>query len=167
MSPTLYTARNNEKENNGGNTTMVTRTTMINNGIRCRALQSAFPSFCLMGRRDGDMEGVGFRRRWFTGDVVGHTRHCMDRMCPESWGRDILLQKWVSRSVPLHPPPLQGSDILALLMISSKKGYCQSLQIGCDKGLRDVSDESLRCTPVHECHLLVPRSYVQFHILPT
>ena len=33
MSPTLYTARNNGKENNGGNPTMVTSTTMINNRI--------------------------------------------------------------------------------------------------------------------------------------
>ena len=42
MSPTLYTARNNGKENNGGNTTMVIGTTMINNRIRCRDLQSVF-----------------------------------------------------------------------------------------------------------------------------
>ena len=46
MSPTLYTARNNGKENNGGNTTMVTGTTMVNNGIRCGDLQSVFLSFC-------------------------------------------------------------------------------------------------------------------------
>ena len=48
------------------------------------------------------MEEVGFRRRWFTGDVVGHTRCCVDGMYPESWGGDILLQKLVDRSVPLH-----------------------------------------------------------------
>ena len=45
MSPTLYTSRNNGKENNGGNTTMVTSITMINNRIWCRVLQSAFLSF--------------------------------------------------------------------------------------------------------------------------
>ena len=33
MSPPLYTARDNGKRNNGGNTTMVTRTTMANNRI--------------------------------------------------------------------------------------------------------------------------------------
>ena len=55
-----------------------------------------------MGQQDRDMEGVGFRRRQFTGDVVGHMGHCMDRMCPESWGGDIPSQKWVGRSVPLH-----------------------------------------------------------------
>ena len=36
---------NNGKENNGGSTTMVTSTTMINNRIRCRDLQSVFLSF--------------------------------------------------------------------------------------------------------------------------
>ena len=68
------------------------------------------------------MEGVGFRRRQFTSNVVGHTRCCIDGMYPELWGRDILLEKWVGRSVPLHPPPLQGSDIAALLMILFEKG---------------------------------------------
>ena len=55
-----------------------------------------------MGRQGGDTEGVGFRRRQFTGDVVGYMGRCMDRMCPESWSRDIPLQKWVGRSVPLQ-----------------------------------------------------------------
>ena len=60
--------------------------------------------------------------RWFTSDVVGHMGCCMDRMCKKLWGGDILSQKWVGRGVPLHPPPLQGSDVPALLMISSEKG---------------------------------------------
>ena len=58
--------------------------------------------FPLMGRQGRDMEGVGFRRRGFTSDVVGHTGHCMDRMCLELWGGDIPSQKWVGRSVPLQ-----------------------------------------------------------------
>ena len=39
MSPTLYTAKNNGEENNGGNTTMA------NNAIGRRDIQSVFPSF--------------------------------------------------------------------------------------------------------------------------
>ena len=45
MSPTLYTARNNGEKNNGGNTTMVTMTTMANNRIGHGDIQSVFPSF--------------------------------------------------------------------------------------------------------------------------
>ena len=51
------------------------------------------------------MEEVGFRRRQFTGNVVGHTRHCVDGMYLELWGRDIASERLVDRSVPLHPPP--------------------------------------------------------------
>ena len=65
----------------------------------------------------GDGQGVGC----FTNDVVVHTGCCMDGMCPESWGEDILSVKKAEMSVPLHPPPHQGSDILALLMIVFKK----------------------------------------------
>ena len=46
--------------------------------------------------RDG--QGVGC----FTDDVVGHTGCCMDRMCLESWGRDILSVKKAEMSVPLQ-----------------------------------------------------------------
>ena len=58
--------------------------------------------------------GVGFRRRWFTGNVVGHTRCCIDGMYLESWGRDIPLEKWVGRSVPLH---LHTNDDLSQLQM--------------------------------------------------
>ena len=69
MSPTLYTARNNGKENNGGNTTMVgdkdnndKQWNMVQRSLEC---VSEFP---LMGRQGRDTEGVGFRGRQFTGD---------------------------------------------------------------------------------------------------
>ena len=42
MSPTLYTARDNGKWNNGSNTTMVTHTTMASNRIWFGDVQSAF-----------------------------------------------------------------------------------------------------------------------------
>ena len=48
------------------------------------------------------MEEVGFRRRQFFSDVVGHTSCCVDGMYLELWGGDIPLQKSVDRSVPLH-----------------------------------------------------------------
>ena len=84
----------------------------LNNKVQ-RSLEciSEFPLNGLTGRR---CRRSWTRRRQFTGDVVGHTRHCIDRMCPELWGRDIPLQKWVGRSVPLHPPPFQGSDVLVI-----------------------------------------------------
>ena len=50
--------------------------------------------FPLMSRQGRDMEEVGFRRRWFTGDVVGHTRHYMDGMCPELWGGVFCQRSW-------------------------------------------------------------------------
>ena len=34
--------------------------------------------------------------------MVGHTRHCIDGMYPEWWGRDILSGRSANRSVPLH-----------------------------------------------------------------
>ena len=46
MSPTLYTAMNNGEKNNGSSTTMVTDTTMANNGIGHGEVQSVFLSFC-------------------------------------------------------------------------------------------------------------------------
>ena len=33
------------------------------------------------------------------------------------------LGKVVGKGVPLHPPPLQGSDVSALLMITFEKGW--------------------------------------------
>ena len=83
MSPTLYTARNNGEENNGGNTTMVTTTTVANNGIGHGDIQSVFLSFHYRVDRTGIQTELVFRRRQFTSDVVGHTRDCIDRMCPE------------------------------------------------------------------------------------
>ena len=94
-------------------------------------------------------------------DSVGGRKYLRDGIHPESES-----EKVVKKGVPLHPPPLQGSDVSALLTITFKKGWPQSLQIVYVEGLRGVSDESLRCVPVHEHLLLVPRSYVQFHILP-
>ena len=71
------------------------------------------PSWNRTSHQGGDSQGVGC----FTDDVMGHTGCCMDGMCLELWGRDILSVKKAKMSVPLHPPPLQGSDVLALLMI--------------------------------------------------
>ena len=45
MSPTLYTAKNNGKKNNGGNMTIRISMTMANNRIGMERLQSAFPGF--------------------------------------------------------------------------------------------------------------------------
>ena len=62
-------------------------------------------------------------------DSVGeHTRCLRDGICPELQGGDILSEseKVVEKGVPLHPPPLQGSDVLALLMITFDKEWCQS-----------------------------------------
>ena len=74
--------------------------------------------------------------------VGGCTEYLRDGIRPESES-----EKVVKKGVPLQ-------------------GWPQSPQIVYIEGLRGVSDESPRCVPVHE-HLLVPRSYVQFHILPT
>ena len=46
MSPTLYTAKNNGKKNNGGNMTIRISITMTNNGIGMERLWSAFLGFC-------------------------------------------------------------------------------------------------------------------------
>ena len=46
----------------------------------------------------GDGQGVGC----FTDNVVGCMGCCMDGMCPESWGGDILSVKKAEMSVPLH-----------------------------------------------------------------
>ena len=78
-SPTLYTARNNGKSNNGGNTTMVTDTTMVNNGMEYGGIWSTFPGF----HHGVISDRVGFGERQFTGDVVGHTRDYVNGICPE------------------------------------------------------------------------------------
>ena len=63
MSPTLYTARDNGKRNNGGNTTMV------NNGIECREVQSTFLCFCVSitewSRTELVLEGGGLLAMWW------------------------------------------------------------------------------------------------------
>ena len=79
MSPTLYTARNNGKRNNGGNATMVIGTTMINNGMGCRGIQSMFLCF----HHGVTSDEIGFGERWFSGDEVGCTRDYVNGMSPE------------------------------------------------------------------------------------
>ena len=58
MSLTLYTARDNGKRKNGGNTTMVTDTTMVNNRIECGEVQSMFLCFCVSVTEWSQMELV-------------------------------------------------------------------------------------------------------------
>ena len=114
MSPTLYTAKNNGKKNNGGNMTIRISMTMANNGIGMERLQSAFPGFCCRivsetyGNIGAEKQMKLIRKRQFTDNVVGHTRHCIDRMYLELWGGDILSERLANRSVPLHPPPFKG-----------------------------------------------------------
>ena len=43
-------------------------------------------------------QGVGC----FTDDVVGRMGCCMDGMCPELWGGDILSVKKAKMSIPLQ-----------------------------------------------------------------
>ena len=81
LSLTVYTARNNGKRNNGGNTTMVTDTTMVNNRMEYRGIRSTFPGF---------HHGV-------ISDRVGFWRKAVHRRCG---GRYKKLCKWnVSRVV--------------------------------------------------------------------
>ena len=56
--------------------------------------------------------------------VGGHMECLRDRVCPELPDGDMPLEseKVVEKGVPLHPPPLQGSDVSALLMITFEKG---------------------------------------------
>ena len=69
--------------------------------------------------------------------VGGCTEYLRDGIRPES-----ELEKVVGKGVPLHPPPLQGSDVSALLMITFEKGRPRSPRIICVEGLWGVSDES-------------------------
>ena len=56
--------------------------------------------------------------------VGGHMECLRDGICPELPDRDMPSEseKVVKKGVPLHPPPLQGSGVSALLMITFKKG---------------------------------------------
>ena len=56
------------------------------------------PSQSRTSHQGRDRQGVGC----FTDDVVGRMGCCMDGMCPESWGRDILSVKKAEMSVPLQ-----------------------------------------------------------------
>ena len=84
MSPTLYTAKNNGRSDNGDSTTMVITTTMANNGIGFRDIRSPFPCF--------HVEILGLYK--FTDDVAT-CRYCMNGMCLELWCRDIPSMKRV------------------------------------------------------------------------
>ena len=94
MSPTLYTARDNGKGNNGGNTTMVTCTTMVNNGILFGDVRSAFP--CLGVISDGVECGeCGLPAMW------GNIRNFSETECVQSFRVDIFrLRDW---SVEVSP----------------------------------------------------------------
>ena len=48
----------------------------------------------------------------------------------------------VGECVPLHPPPLQGSDVSALLTIMFEMGWHRSPRIVCIEGLPGVSDKT-------------------------
>ena len=69
--------------------------------------------------------------------VGGCMEYLRDRRCPESES-----EKVVEKGVPLHPPPLQGSDVSALLMITFEKGWPRSPRIVYVEGLQGISDES-------------------------
>ena len=58
---------------------MVIGTTMINNGMGCRGIQSTFLCFC----HGMTLDGIGFGERWFSSNEVGHTRDYVNRMSPE------------------------------------------------------------------------------------
>ena len=56
-------------------------------------------------------------------DGVGEYTECLrDGMSLELKIGDVPLEKEVGGSVPLHPHPLQGSDVSALLMIVFERG---------------------------------------------
>ena len=75
--------------------------------------------------------------------VGGHTECLRDEICLELQDGDMPSEsKVVEKGVPLHPPPLQGSDVLALLMITFEKKWCRSLQTKCGEGLWGDSDET-------------------------
>ena len=80
--------------------------------------------------------------------VGGHTEYLRDGICLELRDGDmpseseLELEKVVEKGVPLHPPPLQGSDVPALLMIMFEKGWRRIPQTECDEGLRGDSDET-------------------------
>ena len=67
--------------------------------------------------RDG--QGVGC----FTDNVVGRTGCCMDEMCPESWGGDILSVKKAEMSIPLQWW-IRNSRTLNLCLLVSSFPWC-------------------------------------------
>ena len=95
----------------------------------------------------------------------GHTEFHIDGVCSEL-GFGNILEISAEGCVPLHLPPLQGSDILALLTMVFEKGWLRSPSIVCVEGLRGVSDKNPQCVPVREHLSPVPRSYVRCRILP-
>ena len=58
---------------------MVIGTTMINNGMGCGGIWSTFSCF----HHGVTSDGIGFGERWFSGDVVGHTRYYVNGMSLE------------------------------------------------------------------------------------
>ena len=54
------------------------------------------------------------------------TEFRIDRVCSEL-GFGEFLEMNAKYYVPLHPPPLQGSDVSALLMMVFEMGWHQSL----------------------------------------
>ena len=54
----------------------------------------------------------------------GHTEFCIDGVCLEL-GFGEFPEMNAEDYVPLHPPPLQGSDISALLMMVFEMGWHQ------------------------------------------
>ena len=101
--------------------------------------------------------------------VVFGMEECMefhiDRVCSE-FGFGSFPEMSVGDCVPLHPPPLQGSDVSALLTIMFEMGWHRSPQIVCVKGLPGVSDKTPQYVLVRELLQLVPMSCVRFRILP-
>ena len=93
------------------------------------------------------------------------TEFHIDRVCSE-FEFGSFPEMSVGDCVPLHPPPLQGSDVSALLTVMFEMGWHRSPRIVCVEGLPGVSNKTPRCVPVRELLQLVPRSYVRFRILP-
>ena len=55
-----------------------------------------------------------------------HMEFCIYGVCSEL-GFGNILEISAEGCVPLHPPPLQGSDVSALLMMVFEKGWPRSL----------------------------------------
>ena len=78
-----------------------------------------------------------------TDRMEGCTEGYWNGMCYECWGghipSEILSETLANKSVPWHPPPLQGSNDPALLAICCKKGWCQIPQTKFVKVLQGIS----------------------------